>query len=317
MACLRYLLQGRGRHYITFLLTCILVIVLHRLHQEPTSRNIPSNPGFTGFSGFNYLPAHVYSFAYGIYHRTNEMGSVPCPKPIDEESAIHPFTNYKLALDKPSVDFWPAIKTSYACPKKLLWALEPHNHTVTSRKYFCGIKINNQSNPRTCVIYSFSSGNNAEFEAGLLRATSCAVYMYNPVVQEERIPSKALSDGKFHPDGMTLGGIGPKNKTTLKNFMQINGHQWLDVVSIDMSTGAYQSVYQILQDFRKQKPFPIGQLIVKFKARESNFLIVLLGTLETLGFRLFANSMCCPATSEKYSTLSLINVKALDRIDLE
>lgn len=55
---------------------------------------------------------------------------------------------------------------------------------------------------------------------------------------------------------------------TLELLLELNGHRWIDILRIEVPTGMeYAALERILNDFR-DRPIPIGQMIVKFHVRD-------------------------------------------------
>lgn len=231
---------------------------------------------------------------------------------IDDSNQKYPRTRYVYDMEVVPDFSWQTYTTipKFVCPDKLISKVRSSaNNASSESKYLCGIE-----GPEPCFIYSFSNENNSVFESELLRRTTCSLYLYNPIINSDSIPSATRSNQKFHMDKTSIVNEQCPNQKTLQTFMKENGHQWVDLISIDMPFGAYRAIERMIVDYRNEKALPVGQLIVKFRARESPFIMMLFEKMEEYGFRLFNKSICCGDQPVKSATFSFLNVKAIGKL---
>ena len=141
------------------------------------------------------------------------------------------------------------------------------------------------------IVYSFGLGEDTSWDEALL-SQGATVYGYDPTPRAESYVKqrKELWESKgifyFSPIGLsiekgTVSFTKPKSPThvsmrqgahpnmgetvqvavdSLKNLLQINGHNHIDILKIDIET----SEYAVLESFIEQGYFPFSQLLVEF-----------------------------------------------------
>jgi len=149
-----------------------------------------------------------------------------------------------------------------------------------------------------CVIYSFGVNLDSSFEADLLkRAPGCEVWGYDhtadgwgPEINDTNLKHRA----HFQP--WALGGTdqhGPRDYPmfwTLHSIMKHNGHNFIDILKIDIEGGEFESLTPFVAA-HTEGVFPVGQLQLKIHAQfgreRSNNFFKWWNALEAVGLRPF------------------------------
>jgi len=170
---------------------------------------------------------------------------------------------------------WDFFIPSFQCPHHV----ERVGALGDGGKWVCGIE--RLARQKKCVVYSFGINGESSFEAALLeRAPGCEVWGYDFTVNSfgpeiERVSSlKARSH--FQPwalGGQNAHGPGDNPKYyTLDALMKLNGHDFIDVLKIDIEGAEFSTLTTFLDVNRPKNTFtsmttlPIGQLQLELHA---------------------------------------------------
>jgi hypothetical protein len=97
-------------------------------------------------------------------------------------------------------------------------------------KWVCGPR----NLPDNCTIYSYGSNNDFQFEDALLDTSTCSVWTYDPTSS----PPQSSHSGRIHFErvglGLTTASHIRYNTRTIQDQMQLNGHECIDVLKIDI-----------------------------------------------------------------------------------
>jgi len=176
--------------------------------------------------------------------------------------------------DGGSYTIWDFFIPSFQCPHHV----ERIGTLGDGGKWVCGMeRVANQSK---CVIYSFGINGESSFEAALLeRAPGCEVWGYdfsvNSFGPEIERTYRLKERSHFFP--WALGGRdahGPENDPkvyTLDTLMRMNGHDFIDILKIDIEGAEFDTLTSFLGAHRPSSPFsattlPIGQLQLELHA---------------------------------------------------
>lgn len=195
----------------------------------------------------------------------------------------------EMGTDPTKVEAWPALSAkfhmytlwdfflpAFRCPHKV----KRVGTLGDGGKYVCGLeKVAEQ---RKCVIYSVGINGESSFEAELLQSTKCDIWGYDYSVKEfgpeiENSP-ELKSRAHFHP--YALGGKddhGPGANPpfyTLPTLMQMNGHEFIDILKIDIEGFEFSLLTDLIKAY-KGKPLPFGQLQLEIHAWGKSFVEVL------------------------------------------
>ncbi|EMD33741.1 hypothetical protein CERSUDRAFT_67883 [Gelatoporia subvermispora B] len=148
-------------------------------------------------------------------------------------------------------------------------------------KWVCGLE--RIARQKECVIYSFGINGESSFEAELLqRAPGCQVWGYDFSVKsfgpEIERNTSLRERAHFYP-----WALGPSNNHgpgsnppvyTLPTLMDINGHNFIDILKVDIEGAEFASLDKFLEFFGMGHPhspagpaLPIGQMQIEIHAR--------------------------------------------------
>ncbi|CAL8097743.1 unnamed protein product [Orchesella dallaii] len=180
---------------------------------------------------------------------------------------------------------WKLLTPSYTCP----YGLTRVGRDGDGGKWVCGVeRLTTGAEP--CVTYSFGVSGDSSFEADLLQRTNCIIYAYDPTVQSIGKPLTPNNPRvKFHQVGIGFMDTTQGNLRTLKSLMKSNGHEWIDILKIDVEGSEYPSLFRVMDDFQT---IPFGQLLIEVHAwqpQNTMNLISLFKALESKGMRAFFN----------------------------
>ena len=158
-------------------------------------------------------------------------------------------------------------------------------------KWVCGLdRVARQSNP--CTIYSFGINGESSFEAALLKAApNCQVYGYDFSVSSfgPEISEVPMIRGRSHFFPYALGSTdqphGDPPTFTLQTLMKQNGHDFIDVLKIDIEGAEFESLDSFVDAFITSPSYdarhpheppagvptlPIGQMQIEIHAWGAN-----------------------------------------------
>lgn len=170
---------------------------------------------------------------------------------------------------------WDFFPPNYNCPLKERFGRQAR--VGDGGKWVCGVETLLQR--QGCMVYSFGSNGDTDFEEAVLATTNCEVHVFDPTLGQEAF-EKVSQQPKihFHPvglgpndeqvqmkdDTMTMGN--KKGYTmdvlTLQTIMQSLNHKWIDVLKIDIEGFEYGVLQQLMKTSKSQ--LPVTQLLVEF-----------------------------------------------------
>ena len=170
---------------------------------------------------------------------------------------------------------WDFFPPSFNCPLKE--RLGRQAQMGDGGKWVCGVET--LLHRPGCVVYSFGSNGETEFEEAVLATTNCQVHVFDPTLGPEALSKlKALPSIQFHPIGlgpkdqkvqmtdtqMTMGNrrVEPMNIQTLQTIMHNLNHTWVDVLKMDIEGFEYATLQKWMQHSKNW--IPVTQLLVEF-----------------------------------------------------
>ncbi|CAL8471740.1 g11282 [Coccomyxa elongata] len=106
-------------------------------------------------------------------------------------------------------------------------------------KSVCGLRYLLQDSP--CLFYSLGSDADTSFEEHILASTACEIHTYDPTLSTEKQTTVRTSVPDLHFHSVGLGrSSGPLQSLdgggihSLKDVMAALGHEWVDVLKIDI-----------------------------------------------------------------------------------
>lgn len=160
---------------------------------------------------------------------------------------------------------WDFFLPSFNCPHRV----ERVGVMGDGGKWVCGLE--RIIHKRKCVMYSFGINGESSFEADIMKAArSCELYGYDfsvnsfgPEIDED---PELEQRSHFFPYA-----LGPKDAHspvddpkmyTLRTLMDRNGHDFIDILKIDIEGNEYDSFEAFIDSFGGE-PLPIGQLQIE------------------------------------------------------
>ncbi|KAA1471693.1 hypothetical protein DENSPDRAFT_837743 [Dentipellis sp. KUC8613] len=191
------------------------------------------------------------------------------PKP----DAVDPFPEHGMYT------LWDFFIAAFQCPHRV----QRIGTLGDGGKWVCGMERIQKKD--SCVIYSVGINGESSFEAALLqKAPNCQVWGYDFSVSKfgpeiEEVPSLKK---RAHFQPWALGGHDAHGETdspkmyTLQTLMKINGHNFIDILKIDIEGAEFDSLTELLSSYQPAgygqswKPLPFGQLQIEIHAREGH-----------------------------------------------
>lgn len=243
------------------------------------------------------------------------------------------------------VFFWNYFSPSFNCPH----SVQRVGFIGDGGKWMCGLELyetqkTGDAKP-PCIIYSFGVANESSFEAEILNRTNCLVFAYDYSVKSIGSPVEPTNSR------VTFKALGIGNKNlgkfrTLKNLMEQNGHEWIDILKMDIEGGEYAALDKVMQDFpdhcydnsdnnhrtklssssfsyeqTEKQPLPFGQLLLEVHVDGKIFpkFYEWWERLEARGLRAFyseVNHVACAVTMVKpnFVEYSFINIRGKHRL---
>ncbi|TCD62167.1 hypothetical protein EIP91_007273 [Steccherinum ochraceum] len=191
----------------------------------------------------------------------------------------------------PPYTAWDFFPPAFNCPHER----ERIGTLGDGGKWMCG--LSRVAEKRDCIVYSFGINGESSFEAEILSRTSnCQIWGYDFSVNSfgPEIPATEKHRTHFHAYGLAgHDAHGPTNDIkyyTLQSLMDLNGHDHIDILKIDVESWEFEVVTAFLEPYlRSGKPLPFGQLQIELHTWEKKFPEVLewWEKLEQAGLRPF------------------------------
>lgn len=198
---------------------------------------------------------------------------------------------------------WDFFNAHYSCPLKEKVGILASDGD--NGKWLCGVR--SLLRRPGCVVYSVGSNGDVSFEQGILNRTECTVHVFDPTLTPHQkaavdsVPGLHLHEyGLGDKDGWVSTG-GDKSMTLGKKFdgfhvkslptiMKELGHNWIDVLKIDIEGAEWEVLDSILLD---PEVAPFTQLQVEFHnwndgKRPVTFMKSILQRMITKDLRVFS-----------------------------
>jgi len=157
-------------------------------------------------------------------------------------------------------EIWFLYEPLWACPD-----IELVGSFHDGVKWVCGLRRMRKG----CIIYSFGSNGDDQFESDILNKTSCEVFIFDPTMSPEQekklspsVHKKFRGIGLAKYDGMMeIGGI-EREVRTLRKIMKELKHERIDILKVDIEGAEYDVFEEIFSS-----GFPdIDQILVEVHA---------------------------------------------------
>mgnify|MGYP001317873547 CR=1 FL=1 len=110
-------------------------------------------------------------------------------------------------------------------------------------KWVCGLRRMRKG----CVVYSFGSNGDDQFETDVMEKTECRVYTFDPTLtlEKKRMLSSSVRKNfhniglATHEGGMAIGGI-EREVQNLRTIMKDLKHKQVDILKLDIEGTEYE-----------------------------------------------------------------------------
>ncbi|KAG0313558.1 hypothetical protein BGZ99_008749 [Dissophora globulifera] len=159
--------------------------------------------------------------------------------------------------------YWWYFPASFVCPHDI----QRVGPLSDGGKWICGMSLYEEKPRAKCVIYSFGVNYETRFEGEMLDRTDCEIWAYDASVAA--MGPEATSD-RSHFKPYFIGRedhVDAQGKTwkTLKTLMKENGHDWIDILKVDIEGSEFETFDAIMDDF---DVLPFSQLQMELHVRE-------------------------------------------------
>ncbi|KAG0054307.1 hypothetical protein BGZ83_011512 [Gryganskiella cystojenkinii] len=162
--------------------------------------------------------------------------------------------------------FWIYFPAAFNCPHEI----ERVGPLDDGGKWVCGMSLYTEEPRAKCVLYSFGVNKETRFEGEMLDRTDCEIWAYDASVTEMGPETHGRPKVHFYPyyvgkeDTVDYQGITYK---TIKTLMKENGHDWIDILKIDIEHNEYQTLNAFMDEYELDKKgggtLPFGQLLIE------------------------------------------------------
>ncbi|KAK3833935.1 MAG: methyltransferase domain-containing protein [Linnemannia elongata] len=162
-----------------------------------------------------------------------------------------------LPKAKEMMPFWWYFQPSFNCP----YEVERVGRFNDGGKWMCGMTVlESMTKEDKCVIYSLGVFDDSSWEKEMIDRTKCQVYAFDASVKG--IAGDAAGNPNIHffkyfiADEDRVDSEGNIWKT-LKTVMKENGHEWIDVLKIDIEGNEFAALNAMMDQF---EILPFSQL---------------------------------------------------------
>ncbi|KAF9089582.1 hypothetical protein BGX29_005007 [Mortierella sp. GBA35] len=165
-----------------------------------------------------------------------------------------------LPKKKEMMPFWWYFQPSFNCP----YEVERAGRFNDGGKWMCGMSVlESLKKEDKCVIYSLGVFDDSSFEKEMIDRTNCQVYAFDGSVKG--IAGDAAGDPNIHFFKYFIGDedkVDENGNTwrTLKTVMKENGHDWIDVLKIDIEGFEFAAMNAMMDQF---DVLPFSQLQIE------------------------------------------------------
>ncbi|EAS30771.1 uncharacterized protein CIMG_06250 [Coccidioides immitis RS] len=154
------------------------------------------------------------------------------------------------------------VYPAFNCP----YELERVGREGDGGKWVCGMSRYEANKNRPCIVYSFGVNDDSAFEDAVLRRTNCEIWGYDFSVGSW---AKNLDQSNASRAHFLQAGISNVTDTdrsppfySVKDLMKMNGHNYIDIMKMDIEGSEFGALTSFLTDFQDQD-LPLGQLLVE------------------------------------------------------
>ncbi|KAG0033304.1 hypothetical protein BGZ81_008774 [Podila clonocystis] len=155
--------------------------------------------------------------------------------------------------------WWQYFPAAFNCPHDI----QRVGPLSDGGKWICGMNLYQERPRAKCILYSFGISYETNFERQMLKRTDCEIFVYDASLEDHpRVTFKPYfigNDNKIDSDGRIW--------KTLRTIMNENGHDWIDILQVDIEGSEYPTFATIMNDFPDTLPF--GQLQMELYANDN------------------------------------------------
>ncbi|KAF8939967.1 hypothetical protein BGZ47_007926 [Haplosporangium gracile] len=154
-----------------------------------------------------------------------------------------------LPKAKEMMPLWWYFQPSFNCPHEV----ERVGRLNDGGKWMCGMTIlESMKKEEKCVIYSLGVFDDSSWEKEMIDRTNCQVFAFDASV--DKIAGDAAGDPNIHFFKYFIGGKDTVDKDgtvwkSLKTIMKENGHDWIDVLKIDIEGNEFDALNAMMDQF--------------------------------------------------------------------
>ena len=223
----------------------------------------------------------------------------------------------EIAKFQKTPDIWFLYEPLWACPD-----LELVGNFHDGIKWVCGLRRMRKG----CIVYSFGSNGDDQFETDIMKKTECKVYTFDPTLtlEKKRMLSSSVRKN-FHNIGLAthdgvlaIGGI-EREVRNLRTIMKGLKHKQVDILKLDIEGAEYEvfeelyssgfpDVRQILVEvhaFKHLQELNKSGNVVQIPSKLRLKVDRLFQVLEAAGFRLFHKEINVLWSRPQYSNMGV------------
>ncbi|KAK3833934.1 MAG: methyltransferase domain-containing protein [Linnemannia elongata] len=154
-----------------------------------------------------------------------------------------------LPKAKEMMPFWWYFQPSFNCPHEV----ERVGRFNDGGKWMCGMTVlESMKKEDKCIIYSLGVFDDSSWEKEMIDRTNCQVYAFDASVKG--IAGDAAGNPNIHFFKVFVGDqdrIDEEGNTwkTLKTIMKDNGHEWIDVLKVDIEGNEFAALNAMMDQF--------------------------------------------------------------------
>ncbi|KAF8198675.1 methyltransferase domain-containing protein [Mycena galopus ATCC 62051] len=169
---------------------------------------------------------------------------------------------------------WDFFIPAYTCP----FPLYRVGTLADGGKWVCGLERVLQDRPN-CIVYSLNkpTPSYSSFESDILeRSSGCEVYAFEANTAsskwpwgENEVTDLLASRVHFNEFSISDPSVTAKKYRSLQSVMQEFGHNWIDILKMDLMGSEFATLLSIIAD-NGEEPLPFGQLILTVNTGQSD-----------------------------------------------
>ncbi|KAJ7818681.1 hypothetical protein B0H14DRAFT_2373013, partial [Mycena olivaceomarginata] len=159
---------------------------------------------------------------------------------------------------------WDFFIPAFTCPF-------PMDRVGKRGNWVCGLERVLHHRPN-CIVYSLNKDtpSYSSFEQDILeRSSGCEIYAFDANMAPSKWPwgetdvvATDLLRSRVHFNEFAVSDVTAKHYRSLESVMRGFGHEWIDVLKVDLKGSEFATLLAIIADHTQELPLPFGQLIL-------------------------------------------------------